>query len=165
MVSTHCAEWVHTIALIKGWSSKLLKNVALNEKGRPILNWEIESYMRDNNKFSSQTETNGGEISSPLPLVLSDFAFVIECFGTKLTPRWTEEGLVRNRQALNLIIWNRFRFITLNYNLPSRHCASSEPSEHSETPLHKWRFLIKSPLEQRNNSFDFFNWKKTRYEK
>ena len=38
-------------------------------------------------------------------------------------------------------------------NSPFWHCASSEASGHSATPLHTCSFLMKSPLEQPNTSF------------
>ena len=38
-------------------------------------------------------------------------------------------------------------------NSPFWHCASSEASGHSATPLHTCSFLTKSPLEQPNTSF------------
>jgi len=55
--------------------------------------------MRDYNELSSQTESNGGEISSPIPL--SDLAFVKECFGTYQSPDglkrdWSE---IKNRET------------------------------------------------------------------
>ena len=39
-------------------------------------------------------------------------------------------------------------------NSPFWHCASSEASGHSATPLHTCSFLTKSPLEQPNTSFE-----------
>ena len=38
-------------------------------------------------------------------------------------------------------------------NSPFWHCASSEASGHSATPLHTCSFLTKWPLEQPNTSF------------
>ena len=39
-------------------------------------------------------------------------------------------------------------------NSPFWHCASSEASGHSGTPLHTCSILTKSPLEQPNTSFE-----------
>ena len=39
-------------------------------------------------------------------------------------------------------------------NSPFWHCASSEASGHSATPLHTCSILTKSPLEQPNTSFE-----------